>query len=294
MQRRMVEVGTNETRASGELEAAFEPALCRGENVAGFNIAAAAVQGPGHIREGKPCDDRFSWQADAGRICAVVCDGAGSARLGRVGADVASRLLSSSVLRAMCEADLSIESARVAILAAIEDLRGELLSRHAGASISDFHATVVGAIWDKAAGILFHIGDGVAAALSDPMGQGEPDLWTDAQISEPENGQYQDQTYFFTMDPIRLRMLSSSQPIAIVLMTDGGSSIAYTDNIRKLEGGFFGPIAKYWARDADSAKMAEQLAKVMRTAEADEKSDDDKCILLAVSELTLDAIKIGA
>lgn len=213
-----------------------EPARCRGDSVAGFSIAASAVQGPGHIREGAPCDDRFAWQSEDGRICAIVSDGAGSAALGRIGAEQASKLLSSDVLRAMRGADLSVEGVRGALLASVVGLRRALVAAYPEAKLSDFHATVVGAIWETTSGVLFHIGDGIAASLSPKTLQlDDAGVWANAQISEPENGEYSDQTYFFTMEPVSVRLMALNEPSAIVLMTDGGAGIAYTNHTRKLE-----------------------------------------------------------
>lgn len=270
-----------------------EPARFTGVSLAGFRIAAAAVQGPGHVRQSAPCDDRFSVSSTGARICAVVCDGAGSASMGRVGAERASQALSGGLLEALSDAELTSDGVCEAILARLEIVRCELVSDHPERKLSDFHATVVGAVWDTSSGVLFHIGDGVAAAISEATTLETHDAWGGAQISDPENGEFSEETYFFTMDPVRLRLLPFSDPTAIVLMTDGAAGIAYTNSSRSLEGGFYGPIAGYWSRVSDPQKVAEQLAKLMRSTEADSRNDDDKCMLIALKEACLESMSIG-
>ncbi|RYD81573.1 MAG: protein phosphatase 2C domain-containing protein [Verrucomicrobiaceae bacterium] len=258
------------------------PNVCSGilEN---FSLAGAAVQGPGHLRAGTPCDDRFAWHSSLGRVCAVVADGAGSAKLGRVGAESVSSILVRNVLETTNETPLTIEGVRAAVRAGVFCARRALATSHPQARLSDFHATVVGAVWDSDTCILFHIGDGVGAVIAnDRSSLAEAATWEDALVSEPENGDSADQTYFFTMDPIRLRLKQVQNPLAVVLMTDGAASLCYTHQSAKLEGGFFSPIASYLARTNDLEKLASQLPGVMRSDQANITSDDDKCIIIAI------------
>lgn len=261
---------------------AEEPVLA-GEIVGAFSIAAAAVQGPSHLARGAPGDDRFAWKASAERICAIVCDGAGSAPMGRVGAERASADMAADLISAMAASPLNADSVRGAVAASISALTRQLLTRYPKNQLADFHATVVGAIWDEKACVLFHIGDGAAAALESAAAPlSEMSAWSRPVISEPENGESIDQTFFFTMTPLSLRVREVGAVDAIVLMSDGAAALAYVQADRNLESGFFAPLAAHWAEVKDCAKMASAFAGVMTCDEAKSKSEDDKCLLVAV------------
>ena len=63
-------------------------------------VVAAAVRGTAHAREGVPCQDAWAYAVEGDRVCAVVCDGAGSAAAGRSGALVGSAILVEALRRA--------------------------------------------------------------------------------------------------------------------------------------------------------------------------------------------------
>jgi len=260
-----------------------EVPILAGEVAGNFSIAAASIQGPSHRSRGVPGDDRFAWKVQGDRICAIVCDGAGSAELGRVGAERASVDLASDLINAMANNPLSAETVRGAVAASISALTRQLLQRYPQNQVSDFHATVVGAIWDEAGCVLFHIGDGVAAGLPRSAAlPTEPSTWAKSKISEPQNGESEDQTFFFTMTPLALRVTEVGPVDAVALMSDGAASLAYTKADKTLEGGLFGPVSARWAEVLDCTKVAGLLADVMMADEARAISEDDKCLLIAI------------
>lgn len=267
-----------------------EAPRARGELMKDFAFLGTAVQGAAHQRMGAQCDDRFAWHSLRDRYCAVVADGAGSARFGRVGAHLASAVLARDMLETMIDAPLTVEGVSAAAKAGLLAIRDSLLQYWPETRLSDYHATIVGAIWSAEGGFLFHIGDGVAAGIESRFGSPMAvDAWENARVSQPENGESADQTYFFTMDPIHIRVTEVTSPSAIVLMTDGAASVCYTHKSSKLEGGFFAPIASYLSRTGDPEKLSAQLTNVMRSDQAGLKSDDDKCIVIALKGSSLPA-----
>ncbi len=258
--------------------------MAHGEALEGYRLIGAAVQGPSHVHQGTPCDDRFHWAAANGRICAVVSDGAGSAKLGRNGAQAISTTLADELAKHKGKLK-DLDELRDTITLIINSVKGGLAASE-GATISDYHATIVGAVWDKDRGVLFHVGDGVAASLN-ARRLTEPKSWTNATISEPENGESSDQTYFFTMEKLNLKLKEIQTPTVVALMSDGAAGLAYLTKENVLEGGFFAPIMDRWARMSDDQKVAEQLAGALTAPGAAQNNDDDKCLLIAVAQKDL-------
>lgn len=126
---------------------------------------------------------------------AVVSDGAGSAKYGKIGA----RIICETVGDLLANAEFS--DIRRTIVKAIEVSRGKLL-RHrynktkSEEGINDFAATLVGTVCHGRQGLFFHIGDGAALALDEH----NPENFV---ASRPENGLFACETYFYTMDDWR-------------------------------------------------------------------------------------------
>lgn len=62
------------------------------KRTAPWRVVGASVRGAGHEQAGQPCQDFASWEALAdGTLAIAVADGAGSAPLGQLGAELAVR-----------------------------------------------------------------------------------------------------------------------------------------------------------------------------------------------------------
>lgn len=65
-----------------------------------WSVVATAVPGRSHVRDARPCQDRFAWSwSDRGVLTTAVADGAGSAPLARAGADAAVHAVDSTSRR---------------------------------------------------------------------------------------------------------------------------------------------------------------------------------------------------
>ena len=242
-------------------------------------VTAASVRGPDHAREERPRQDACSWRARGGRLVAAVADGAGSAPLSREGA----RLCSSAVVDALFASGPpplgdGEDPMRRAIEAAVLDARSLTACRveaGVGGSMRDYAATVVGVWAEGESGCLFHIGDGAAAAARDE------DL-ADPVVSPPENGEFAEETYFYTDKSwrARLRITPFSARNLIVLASDGAGSFTFAPRWRGLETEFIGPLARHLERRPPAAARR-TLARVLRAPEAQAISGDDKTLILA-------------
>ena len=75
-----------------------------------WRVMAASVQGESHEKTGQPCQDACEWLVTAGGVLVgAVADGAGTAELGDVGAQMATRAALAALSRgvALCGRDPS-------------------------------------------------------------------------------------------------------------------------------------------------------------------------------------------
>lgn len=250
----------------------------------GWKVVAGSATGSGHQASGAPCQDACHWHCSGQWLIAVVCDGAGSARLSDVGARHGAhslcRELGAAVPAAATEpAGQNYWEARIieAVAKTRETLRSEHV--HEDASMRDFHATIVGIVMGPAYGTFFQIGDGAGVALLD-------DDWDKSVLSLPENGEYADQTFFYTEERWREHLRFTAVPEAarlITLMTDGAMSFAMAPECSGLERNFMGPVNRFLdGVDAETGSQA--LSATLDDPRTHAITSDDKTLIWARRE----------
>ena len=220
-----------------------------------WKVVAAAVRGPDHEEDGSPCQDAFAHRLDGKRLIAAVADGAGSAAHSHEGArrlcDVVVGELAKCGLglpNGAGEADPVVEDWSDRACTAVQMVRDELRYRIAqtpeteeAASLRDYAATLVAVVAEPEGGFFLHIGDGAAAALADL------DAWSESILSKPENGEFANETYFFTGDDWRerLRFTCFGPSELIVLLSDGAMPFTLADKMAGLEPRFMAPVTSF-------------------------------------------------
>ncbi|HST58781.1 MAG TPA: protein phosphatase 2C domain-containing protein, partial [Longimicrobium sp.] len=206
----------------------------------GWTVMGCAVRGPAHEADGGPCQDAVAFATGGDWLVAVLSDGAGSAPRG----DEGSRHLVETVTRllsAAAEAGGPAGGWEAAVADAVQHAR-DTLPADAEHPLGHFHATVVGVVVPGPEGALFfHIGDGAGAAL-------RAGAWEGGTVSLPANGEYADQTYFYTEDGWRdnLRFLPVAEPFdRVVLVSDGAAAFAMAPGGRGLDPRFMEPVDRY-------------------------------------------------
>jgi hypothetical protein len=253
--------------------------LHKGIAAQSWKVVGAAVRGPSHVRTGQPCQDAFEFAVSGDWLAAAVCDGAGSARRGGEGAS----LLASTVIRHLTQAveagdEGLLDRLEDIVAGAIEDARGAIEDPDDPEVLRAHHATLVGVLASPAGGCFFQIGDGAAA--TDMGGDGEP--WLDCVVSQPENGEYANETYFFTLPTWRehLHLTRFSAASRLVLMSDGVSGFAMLTDCVAPDLRFLGPVSRY-LDSAEAETGARALAATLDDTRAHEVSSDDKTLVWA-------------
>ena len=238
-----------------------------------IRVLSASIKGALHTQQQTPCQDYTLTAQDGRNFVAVVSDGAGSAKYGRIGAKVVCETLT-SILK-----NIEFNDAKKAIPLALTIARSKLI-RHrlnktkSAASLIDFSATVVGVIYFKNKGLFFHIGDGAALAFHD-------DKYQKFTASRPENGTFKCETYFYTMEDWKdsLRYTPFENAHTIFLMSDGLTTFSFSKDFQTIEKSFLQPISDYLTKEPCKAKAIRALTNTLSTPQASKLNSDDKTLV---------------
>ena len=200
-----------------------------------IKIVAASVPGHLHTSQKTPCQDYYCYKIGR-NLVAIVSDGAGSAKYGKIGARILCNTLCDILKNAVFK---TIEEE---IIQAVKTVRQKLILHRFNKNkdengLASFAATLVGVVYHRNKGIFFHIGDGAALSLHE----------NDFCASRPENGVFSCETFFFTQQSWRenLRFTKIEKAKSILLMSDGLTSFAFRQDFREIEHKFIQPINEF-------------------------------------------------
>ncbi len=248
-----------------------------------WKVFFASATGRHHLDNDAPCQDSGQFLVVDDVLIGAVCDGAGSAREGRVGAEFFAREVTGRLAEAVRDrrfAGVSLADYRDYLAGIILSVRAALEQTAAvqDLSLRDFACTLVGCITSREGGCFFHIGDGFAIYM---MGDGE------SVLSPPENGEHADETYFVTDDHwsehLRVTALSGIGEGGVIgLMSDGTSPFAVNRPKTGFYRPFIDPVVKF-LRNATEENGSEALKNVLADEKTFQITSDDKTLLLALA-----------
>ncbi len=248
-----------------------------------WKVFAATSIGKSHIDGDLPCQDALAHRRVGEVLVAVVCDGAGSCALSQIGAAAVATSVTDSLAQRVAAGTLSPAMPNAVLFQAVADsvaavrthLEAEAVAQ--GTAFSDYSATMVGVIANGQGGCFFHIGDGLGVAQG--ADAGAPPV-----ISLPENGEYANETYFFTGEFWRdhLRLTAFSAPIStLALMSDGAMPFVMAKNHSGFHRPFIDPVTRYLATVAED-EGSQALAGTLADPRTYLITGDDKALLLAL------------
>ena len=120
-----------------------------------IRVIATKITGNLHSVKKTPCQDFYSYACSGNKLVAVVSDGAGSSKYGKIGAKIVSETLVNVLI------NTPFKDVKEGVKKAIEIARAKLVIHRLNKSKSEneilnFSATVVGAFYHKNKGIFFH------------------------------------------------------------------------------------------------------------------------------------------
>jgi hypothetical protein len=256
-----------------------------GMSPGGWRYVAASVIGTSHEKAGGACQDANECEIYSLRgeqvLAAVVADGAGSAACGGEGAAATCRALRALIDEHLGSGNRVEGITRDTVQAWITAIQN-VLEQEAGAvsrERRDFACTVLGLIVGEHCAACLQVGDGVmVVADSEEHAYGHV-FW-------PDRGEYANTTHFVTEEDAMEHLQFESvgrRIVELALLTDGLQNVALNYQEQTAHEPFFrGLFAPLRTAGAGySGKLSASLAAFLASPRVNEKTDDDKTLVLA-------------
>lgn len=244
-----------------------------------WQLIGARATGTSHVTSGAPCQDREVFRvvddADGGEAAiAVVCDGAGSAALSDLGAELVCEALRATAAGFVCERGTTALT-RDDVVGWMEDIQERIaaLAEAENATPRDFACTLLFLAASDRNTVCAQVGDG-AIVLNNGQDL-EVALW-------PENGEYANQTFFVSQDDARdhLQFARFGPVRDFVIFSDGLQRLALNESERRPHPAFFRPLLETVRSAQALDRTKEQLEAFLISDRVNSKTDDDKSIVI--------------
>jgi len=246
--------------------------------------ASASVQGTSHVESAQPCQDacrveQASTPDGEEFLVLIASDGAGSASFSQEGSQTVCQSLSEKLCRLIAGGwtpdQVTHGLAQVYVHNVLEEI--EQIARGRGLDKRDFAATLLMAVVGDKYSVFAQLGDG--AIVIDSSDGYIPVFW-------PQSGEYANMTYFVTdkTDIDQLQFKIVNQPVKeIALFTDGIQGLALHYELKGAHQPFFKPLfsSLQQASVETLPQMNDHLAAFLGSARVNERTDDDKTLMLA-------------
>lgn len=246
----------------------------------GWQAIASSVLGTSHQKRGQPCQDAHAWDIlGPGWIVAAVADGAGSASLSDVGAQVATQTAVEQIKRQWDK--LEIEHSEVCWEELLEEVLAQAQKAIAAESLTrdvemrQLATTLLILVANSQKVAVAQVGDG-AVVIGDRQGHL-------IALTQPENGEYANETTFL----ISANALESAQikvwegEIAhFALFSDGLQRLALKLPEGTPHAPFFTPLFRFVDQMEDSQAAERELQGFLAHPRITERTDDDLTMVL--------------
>lgn len=253
----------------------------------------ACVPGTSHVQADVPCEDALRCSVlDLGEevLVAAVADGAGSARLGGKGAELLTSFIHDKVLTLLHGGGAIADITKEQGLSWIDQYRLHLEREHCSKddAISDYACTLLLSVVGKEGAAFLHVGDGCIVILErDDSEKHEPVFW-------PNTGCYSNVTFFVTDEDVEQQMkhcLVAGAIDEVAMFSDGIETLALNYAERAAHQPFFQSLLKPLRASnvaeeetlpsGEIESLSDALAQFLSSERVNERTDDDKTILLA-------------
>jgi hypothetical protein len=252
-----------------------------------WRIAMASAVGTSHLAMGLPCEDCHlhlaANDAEGNPVAILVLsDGAGSAALAETGARLACHTFAKLVAQYISGGGRVEGIGRELATRWVAEVvyRLSLTSWNHERQPRDYACTLLAAVCGEQATVFIQIGDG-AIVISDE--------WTTTwrHVFWPQHGEFVNTTNFITsadaLEVMEFHVVR--EPLAeIALFSDGLENLLLNKASRSVHAPFFDskfPSVRRSAAVGEDAELSRALAVYLSTAPINERTDDDKTLILA-------------
>lgn len=251
-----------------------------------WRIAHASAIGLAHINQNTICQDRFACEtletiADGEVLIAVIADGAGSTTHGQIGAEIACEIFTTEAADFLSAKDASVKSLTADFgklwISYFHQKIAEI-SQKDKKELRDYASTFVGAVIGKNCAVFYQIGDGAIVFLS----SGAEKSYRFAIA--PVEAEYVNVTDFVTdekaAESLRFELLEEAIE-DLILFSDGIYAVAVDYQINQPHEPFLMPMIAPLRNGNAPQDLNEKLEKFLASPKINEKTDDDKTLILA-------------
>ena len=249
-----------------------------------WRVAQASVIGQSHLNQNTVCQDRMATKIVESKregeiLIAVVADGAGSTTDGQRGAEIACEFFVNQVA----------EFAKMASVKSLNEDFGRRwigffqdkifeLARVEKKEMREYATTLVGAVVSQDCAVFYQVGDG--GAVFSTCGKLESYRFSIA----PVETEYVNMTEFLTDEAATnsLRFVLVEEAIEdLILFSDGIFAVAVNYQTMRPHEPFLMPMIAPLRNGNAPNDLNEKLEKFLASPKLNEKTDDDKTIILA-------------
>ena len=246
-----------------------------------WSTVGVSVEGAGHRQRGGGCQDAHRVERTESGFALAVADGAGSARLGGLGARLA--------VDTVTELLVSATAPDPAMLAAALGLARSALEQEAawrGVPLGDMATTIHTVVLFDGLLMTAQIGDGAVVVRDARETEGAGAGGAAVRTLDPvERGEYLNETVFLTssawVNEVRFGEHDATAIDAVAVLTDGLQLLAFDLAAGLPHAGFFEPIWR-WASTVDDTAGEAELAAFLGSERVRGRTDDDTTLVLAV------------
>ena len=246
-----------------------------------WRVVAASIRGSAHERAKMPCQDAHHWEAlPDGTLVAAVADGAGTAALAEVGADVASRTAIETMrIRRAAQPLPTDDGSWKTLLADVLRTAKKAVEEEAearGVMERELATTLILVVATDQLVAAVQVGDGGVVITDD-----EDHI---ISITAPTRGEYINETTFLaSSDSLDTAMIKVWWGIAkaVCVFSDGLQMLALKMPEATPHDMFFSPLFQFVSKASDDAWAQERLTAFLRSGRVTERTDDDLTLLLA-------------
>ncbi len=251
-----------------------------------WRIAHASAIGQAHINQNTECQDRFACATvetgtEGEVLIAVVADGAGSTTDGQIGAQIACQIFTKEVTDFLSAKDASVKSLTADFgklwISYFQKKIAEI-SQLNKKELRDYASTFVGAVIGTNSAVFYQVGDGGIVFSS----SGDAKSYRFAIA--PVEAEYVNVTEFVTdetaVESLRFELIEEAVE-DLILFSDGIYAVAVDYQNNQPHEPFLMPMIAPLRNGNAPNGLNEKLENFLSSPKINEKTDDDKTIILA-------------